>query len=375
MLAAVRRAALALLLGTVVGFALCEAVVRLSGSRVERARRATVFDPSYGRVRRDSWMFDFQVPPGAVRVRVHGRDVQLPKPADELRVLFVGDSGTEGVLVSPDDTFPARFEQRMRARLPGLRSINAGVFGMTTLDELHFYEHKLRALTPDVVVLGLFMSNDINFNLAHVERELRLQSRWAMLEWLQAHSAFVHFASLQLLAANARHHLFEPGDGLAAHLLPRELTLVDRNGLHMLSYPMGEVATYVRVPSPLVDHAFDVLRLALSRFMAAAERDGFALRVLLIPSPSAVAGRLRLLHYPDIYEDLKRAGVSLSESDLDVGLPTRRVLSMCAELGLVCIDPTARFQALGEGVFFPDDEHPTALGHAVLAEALAEGFE
>ena len=345
-----------------------EVGLRLSDVRVEQARRSTVFEPGYGTVRRDSWMFGFSTPPGVTEVNVHGQRVRLPKPAGETRMLFVGDSGTEGVLIGPEQTFPQVYAQRV-AR-PGLVAINAGVFGMTTLDELHFFRTRLRALDPDWVVLGLFMSNDINFNLGHIAHEHSLRSRVPAWNWLVSHSALVHMLSAQwLIRTGAPLMGAEPTRG------PGSVgSLVDPNGLHMLSYPLGEIATYVKRPSPLMDRAFAVLHTALAQFQALAEEDGFRFAVLIIPSPSAVAGRLRLLHYPHIYEQLQAAGIPLSEVDLDTGLPTRRVLRICDGLGITCVDPTRRFAAMGQGVFFPTDEHPTALGHAILAEALAEGL-
>ncbi|MDD9967580.1 MAG: hypothetical protein OXR73_15195 [Myxococcales bacterium] len=367
-MAAIGQRLLALLLGLAAACAILELGVRVSGLREEQARANTVFDPNYGTVRRDSWMFELEPSPGTTAMRIRGRAVAVPKPAGTRRALFLGDSGTEGVLIQPSQTFPHVFAQR--AGQPDLVAINAGVFGMTTLDELHFFRDKLRPLAPDLVVLGLFMSNDINFNLAHIERRRTFESRSPMLTWLVAHSALLHYVGLQWLAHGTQRGWFR-GQGLVSERWrSREVGLVDVYGFHMLSYPLGEIATYMRRPSPLIDRAFGVLRSAFLRFQALAREDGFHFVVLLIPSPSAVAGRLRLLHYPDIHAQLAAAGIAVDEREMDFGLPTRRVLGICQELGLTCVDPTARFQELGAGVFFADDEHPTALGHAVLAEAL-----
>jgi hypothetical protein len=342
------------------------------------------FDPRLGTVPRDSWARSFRVEPGASSVTLHGQTLALPKPARELRVLFVGDSATEGAFVPPEANFARRFGALLGSHsgdpLKGSHSgdplkgsqhggrspvtINAGVFGMTTADEYLFLKERLLPLAPDLVVLGLFMSNDLNFNLGH--RVWQRDEPSALYAALRTHSALVHglhLAGLSLSATLGRR-------AREAGWTKLPVGLVDEYGLHMLDYPAGEVATYVRPPSRLMEQAYRVLEELLASFRALGEQHGFRFAVLLVPSPSAVAGQLTLLHYPDIDAELARQGVTLDRRALDVTLPTRRVLAVCARLGVPCIDPTARMQEHGLRVFFPGDEHPTELGHAVLAAAL-----
>ena len=87
-------------------------------------------------------------------------------------------------------------------------------------------------------------------------------------------------------------------------------------------------------------------------------------------SRPARAGRLRILHHPEILRELAEQGVVVKKSELDFGLPTRRVMELCAELELSCLDPTARMRRIGMQVFYPGDEHPTRIGHMALAREL-----
>jgi hypothetical protein len=88
-----------------------------------------------------------------------------------------------------------------------------------------------------------------------------------------------------------------------------------------------------------------------------------------------VAGRLTLLHYPDFLHELQTQGITIHEDELDFDAPTRRVLAICDALQLSCVDAGPRFRRLGLRAFFPHDEHPTALGHEALAEALLEAHK
>jgi lysophospholipase L1-like esterase len=352
---------------------LLELGLRAAGYDGSAERVTRVFDPRYGTVNADSWIFGFQIDERRhTAVDLRGQLVPLRKSPGELRVLFIGDSATEGAFVSLEQSYPLRFKQRLDAREPGnhVRVINAGVWGMTTVDEYHLLHDKLLPLRPDVVVVGLFMSNDINWNLGHGQKQLRYAAP-GWLDLARSHSALAHFLFLRALALNQRHGLVR-SDQLGSRLVPRQIGLVDSYGLHMLSYPAGELALYMRKPSSLANEAFAVLHDVLAQLQGLGKAHGFETRVLLIPTPSSVASRLTLLHYPDFLHELHAQGIVIREDELDFDAPTRRVLGICDALRLPCIDATPRFRRLGLRAFFPHDEHPTALGHDALAEALLE---
>lgn len=365
--------AVALLIGLLLSLLALELVLRITGYAGAAERRQRVFDPKYGTVNTDSWIFGFRIDPAhhwAVDIR--GQQVPLKKSPGETRVLFVGDSATEGAFVKLEQSYPLRVKALLDQRHPDnhVRAINAGVWGMTTIDEYYLLHDKLLPLHPDQVVLGLFMANDINFNLGHAQKRLRF---WAP-PWFEAarhRSALVHFLFLEALALNQRYKIFRH-EQLGSAWVPARVGLVDRYGLHMLSYPAGELALYVRKPSELADEAFAVLKDTLAQLRDLGTKHHFALRVLLIPTPSSIAGRLKILHHPDILRELRSESVALREDDLDTDLPTRRVLAICAQLRLTCIDPSTRFKRLGARAFFPGDEHPSVAGHEALAEALLE---
>ena len=205
-----------------VGFGCCLAIglaelgLRVFGYAGDAERERRVFDARYGAVPRDSWIWNFQIDPRVHRaVDLRGQWIPLAKPAGETRVLFLGDSATEGAFVAADENFPALFQSALERRPDNrVRVINAGVWGMTSIDEYHLLEDKLLPLAPDVVVIGLFMANDINTNLAHRERAPRASLA------LRNHSALAHFIWLRALALSAQH---KPAFGEPAGLVPLEL--------------------------------------------------------------------------------------------------------------------------------------------------------
>jgi hypothetical protein len=348
--------------GVLVALGVAECGLRVIGYEGAEARVQRRFDRRYGEVPRDSWIWRFDIDPAQHRaVELRGRRFALPKPPGERRVLFLGDSATEGAFVAEDACYPRVFEALAAERSAHApRVINAGVWGMTTIDEYHLLEDKLLRLQPDVVVIGLFMANDLNMNLGHTERVRQHLGPWGQLA---QRSALAHYLGLRVLASAAR-------DAARAAWAPLELSLVDERGLRMLSYPEGELATYVQPESRSIAHAYEVLQSVLSDFKRLGQRHGFELRVLLIPSPSRVLSRLAVLHSPQLLSELAAQGVSIAPAQIDVDAPTRRVLGVCAALSIPCVDPTPALAKLGPRAFFPHDEHPTAPAHRALAQAL-----
>jgi hypothetical protein len=358
-------------LGCVLAVLLCELVLRIVGYTGDAERSRHVFDPRYGTVPRDSWIFDFKIDPKVHRaVDLRGQLVPLAKAAGETRVLFLGDSATQGAYLPIDKSYPLVFQRLLDERNPSsqVRVVNAGVWGMTSIDEYYLLKDKLLPLAPDVVVIGLFMANDINFNLGHVERKAAgAGASW--VDVLRSHSALMHFLYLKTLAIGQRLHWAQvvPRTG---SLVPTSLGLVDSYGLHMLSYPAGELATYMTPPSSLVLHAFDVLDTVLRDFIELGKQHGFRVRLLLIPSVSHVLGRLAIVRFPRLLSELEAQGIHVSPNQLDFDAATRRVLALCDKLDLTCMDPTLRLRRLGSAAFFQHDEHPSALGHEALAREL-----
>jgi hypothetical protein len=283
---------------------------------------------------------------------------------------------TQGAFVPPERAFPHRFEQLANERDAAhdgrrIRAINAGVWGMTTLDALHLVRDKLLPLSPDVVVLGLFLCNDVNMNLAHGRKRLRTPAP-RLLDALRQRSALVQALYVHALALNQRLRWL-PAESLAGRFVDERLTAIDERGLHLLSYPAGELALYHTTPSTLVEEAYAILGDALSQLKQLGARHGFALRVLVIPSPSTVLGKLAILAHPGILVELKAQGVLIDPAQLDFGLPRRRVLALCDELGIACVDAAPELRKVGRAAYFARDEHPTLRGHDALARALVAG--
>ena len=102
-----------------------------------------------------------------------GPDFAKPKPPGTIRVAVLGDSYTEAIQVSYEDTF-ASVAARKLAQCPLLKgrrveALNFGVDGYGTAQELVTLREKVWAYHPDIVVLAIFLGNDVRNNSVSLE--------------------------------------------------------------------------------------------------------------------------------------------------------------------------------------------------------------
>lgn len=366
-----------LILGTSILLTCCvlEIFLRINGYEGDTERIRTVFSQFYGKVNKNSWIFEID-PSAGPSVFINDRSYPVAKSEGEKRVIFLGDSGTYGAgLPDIDLSFPFVFEDAIRRARPhlNLSVINAGVIGMTTIGEYHLLKMRLLGLKPDAVILGLFMANDINFNLAHERRVLTSRAgSWISRAYyrLIEKSALTHFLHLRLLALNSGFKLDVSNDRYQVQKVSTSPP-VDQNGLSFASYIEGEVSTYYQEYSPWMNQAFDILENVLFKFKMLSQAHDFQFSVVLLPTTSMVLERLYLAKLPELDEHLRSTG-QLNPDELDFHKPLRKVMEICKKLKIVCVDPTEDFKREGLKAFIKGDDHLSALGHKIVSDKLLD---
>lgn len=359
--------ALMVVLAAFVGFLIAEVILRVTGYEGDYQRAQFKFTTPFSTVRRDSWVLKENIPdPGMITV---GRTAfALSTPDKEKRILFLGDSVTEGYGVESSRTFVSKLNSGMLAK--DRIAINAGVYGFNTYDEYELYTGRLAQLQANTVVLGLFPANDISFNLLKSER-LQTYPAWIESTWLHAQdqSAFMHFGFLSAQAINHRLRLFT---GNSAGLYFSRIALIEKEtGLHLLHYRESEIAGYLPHESGLMKHAYELLERVLVRFQTETSRRSSRFIVLILPSPAAVAGAYYSPIEPNILQTLKTRGIQIQPTELDVDRPRRRITEICERLGLICLDPAPNLRQVGATAFLPGDDHLSDAGHSAVARFLA----
>ena len=101
------------------------------------------------------------------------REIAYERPAGKHRILFLGDSMTAGMQVPLEATFTEILESGLRAEgSQDWEIINAGINAFGTDNELIFYRQEGYKYDPELLVLAMYLANDIYNN--HRELEVRL---------------------------------------------------------------------------------------------------------------------------------------------------------------------------------------------------------
>jgi lysophospholipase L1-like esterase len=281
--------------------------VRLaSGLAVYRAgaRYAYVYDPAGDPAGYFGPEGRLEIAIGALGFRGPERD--LDKAPGVRRVVCLGDSFTFGEGVRAEHAWPARLEALLG---PDVEVVNAGVQGMGTPEELAFFDSHCAALDPDVVVLGFFMNDPVDW-----ERTVATQ--------LERPAPPSPLARISRLVGLWEH-------GRRARATRRALVADIRQGFR----------------APRWQTCVDALAALKER----AARDGFELVVAVFPLLLALDGEDPLRHEREL------------------------VRAACASLGLPCVQIHAAWRGRRDADLWahPTDMHPNPEAHRLAAERIA----
>ncbi len=270
-----------------------------------------------------------------------------------LRILALGDSFTFGVGAEAGETYPARLQEILRAR--GLRAevLNAGVPGYGVPDETAWFARWGRPLAPDVVLVTVFIGNDLQDaapggpKVAVVDGALVAPGErgHTLSRWLYYHShLFVLLKSSSLGGALRR--LAGRPEPLETRELRAELDL----------YAKG-------TPSAMVAGGAAATEAAVAGLVAEA---GPA-RILAVLIPSLVQVDPRRW-------EANLARFALDPARYDRDRPNAIFRALFARHGVPVLDLTPTFAsaiARGERIYYPIDQHLTPAGYELTARQVA----
>jgi len=98
-----------------------------------------------------------------MRINAHGfrdRELVVPKPEGEVRILVLGDSITWGDYLPAEEVYVERLEARLRAQgVEGVEVVNAGVGDMGLRGEVDLLLDRGLVVEPDVVVVAFYLND------------------------------------------------------------------------------------------------------------------------------------------------------------------------------------------------------------------------
>jgi hypothetical protein len=267
-------------------------------------------------------------------------DFVLERAPGVRRIVALGDSFAVGV-VPYADNFLTLLDERLDAAAP-TEVDNFGIVSTGPEDYLYLWRTEARRYAPDLVLVCLFVGNDIR-----APRESSLLHRDSLL-------AFVVPGRIWSLG----HQTEGPSAAAAteAGVVPDAPSLDEAA---YLAVERNRVELCLREPGKKTRRAWDTTRSILQDLVAEV---GPGLRVVLIPDEYQVDDAL--------WASLVRG----REAEYDRDDPQRRLLAMFAEWQVPCLDllPTLRAAQADGPVYAPRDTHWNVAGNRVAAQALAE---
>ena len=327
---------------------LCELGARMIFPRPPDAARqpqiSHLYDPEIRYVMAPSqqgWIEDAFITVNALGFR--GPEVVVPKPSGRFRVAVIGDSLTLGWGVADNETYAARLEQVLRARFPGrdLDVVNLGIGGFNTRQAVTWLERNVARVEPDLVLVG-FYTNDVPDSLEDESGGTRI--------------AATNPVAGQAMRMNPR----PPESGWwdkalrksrALYVAGRAFNRLRGAGEWGMSRFSMEIDMLEGRASPQLQRAWGLVGHQFTRLRTLADQGRFAVGVVVLPCKEQVMGQ-----YPD--------------ADFQ-----KKVSSLAQPLGFRVIDPLPlliEHRSGSSDLYIPyDRNHPSAPGHAVIAEAIA----
>jgi hypothetical protein len=255
----------------------------------------------------------------------------MPKPAGSYRLAVIGDSLTYGGGVSVEARFSNLLERRLNERAgPGRRYevFNFGRPGWNTRQQVRVLRRLVLGTQPDFVLLQWYV-NDV---------ESRGDARGRPVPHRLIPFAGVHRALLR-------------GSALYALLVPQWARLEEALGL-VEPHAAYMYRSFGDPDAPRSRDAMDQLR----EFVTSCRRHGAGVGIVLFP----------------------RVGPDLADGTYAYGYLHERVLDVCRDEGVGCVDLRTPFAAHADYQKLwvtPLDAHPSALANRIAADLLMATFE
>ncbi|MCB1737729.1 MAG: SGNH/GDSL hydrolase family protein [Gammaproteobacteria bacterium] len=312
------------------------------------------------------------------------RDVLHPDwvAEDKQRVVVLGDSFIEGYSVRLNDTLTSRLQALLSDEVSQVEVTNLGVGGYGTLQEYLVFDAVGRALQPDVVVLAMFLDNDLRNNTRSLEALITRDSlKYDARPFLQQGDDGEWSISVVDIAAAWRRYLLslETRRSLWGRMKRESalLQLID-NAVHGPGASRRKIdaldrylalygAQFCNAP-PEYEEAWGVTRRILRRLRDEVDAAGARLVVMIVPAVHSV-DRDAMARVQDNAPDPDRLCLEQSPA----GHRLMRELD-AIEVPLLDLLPAFRAAAWDRGVelFRRSDDHWNPAGHALAAAELAK---
>jgi lysophospholipase L1-like esterase len=314
---------------------------------------------------------------------LRGREHSFARRSGEYRILFLGDSFTEGYSVHQHHLFSSRLERDLNCGGHDGRHyccINAGTGGYSTDQEWLFFLSEGKRYQPDLTVL-MFYENDILDNIAKVTH------RGTEKPVFQVKNDCLEAENLPLSPPGLTPKAEGP-EALWVRMIQKSYLLGHlTNSLRQFSMIAELIQRRIAsrrpgytVPQDLwiwaeeapekVENAWRLTRALIRALRQNVEETGSRFLVFLVPQEASI--------YSELWRAMQNMW-AIPGHGWDVNVTARRMTELCRQESIALIDPSLEFRAQaarlarrGKRLYYPVDGHWTSDGHSLVADILRE---
>jgi hypothetical protein len=290
------------------------------------------------------------------------------RPSDVFRVLLLGDSFVEAVQVDASKTVAARLEAGLQAESSRrVEVVNAGVAGYGTGQEMLLFEQEGAKYNPQVVVVVVFLGNDIGDNSYRQDPQRGEPTSRPTFELDNARMIRVIPGAMPEARPDPRgflrsccllYNVFETGVLLKLNSGPvRDQPEFENDARYLVR------SLYEKEPDPEMERSWRITERLLGLMRDRVRSENVQLVVVGAPDWLAL----------DTEAWQERMGGSRAVSGRYApDKPSRMLSEIAGKMGVPYVDlmPVLASAPTAEPLYFPIDSHWTPAGHAIVAEAI-----
>lgn len=268
-----------------------------------------------------------------------GPDFPYGRVEGTRRVAVIGDSMTVLVATEEERTWVSTLERMLSEHSSDDRwkVLNFGVSSASTGQELVLYREVVSLYEPDIVILALFVGNDVTDNS-------RLLTRAPRIYFDLADDGGVRRASNAV-------PISAPSTWLNRHsrlyVWYRTVSTISKARVRLARNRLETRHLIFRTDDPGdVAHAWDLTERLIRTFAAEVEANGSRFLLAVLPTGPQL--------YPDLWAEILAAAGDDS-SHFDPEYPERRILSFCEAEGIACLTLLESLRAVADKDAVGDD--------------------
>lgn len=319
-----------------------------------------------------------------VRVRCNSQGLRdsekrFAKPPGIRRIVVLGDSFMWGYGVENEEMFSAVLQDL----ISGSETVNFGVNGYSTVQELVRLEIEGLRYEPDVTVL-VFVWNDLedNFDDKHGGRpvavleednSLRIANRpvrrhWKspLKQWFRHHSHLFRFGEYNIELLKLKFRDNQRADLSIPKIPAPGVAFAAENDKKTARMKFSMTDIYA-APGPEIDFAWKAIEVLLGRIKQLATKEGGRLVVVYAASLEAVDRGI-------FVKLIRKFGQDPDSMAFNWDRPSNRLGEVCAALDIpyVNLNPVFRQQFKKTELFLKKNPHWSMAGHRLAAQTVAE---